>query len=444
MEERVYPPLKLGYYSVALMALAQIFAFIDRQIPALLIEPIKADFGLSDSQIALLGGAAFSVFYAIMAIPIGFAVDRYRRTYVLGAGIFIWSIMTFLTGLANSFFNLFSARVGVAAGEAVMAPTSVSLVGDYFPEEKQGKPLGIITAGVYIGIGITLLGGGYLIDYLTSIGGLTIPGIGFVKPWQATFMIVGIPGILVSLLVVLMHEPKRINILEKHVNQRSKYEVFEHINTYKSTLIYMFLGLIFMAFIFYSFTFWGPTMMLRTYGLSLSEVGLKLGFITIISSISGTILAGAIVDYLRKLGFKDAPVRVALFTSLLACPFIVLAPLLDSVLLSWICIGFYLFFISSFAPLGLIAVSGVSPGNVKGQMAALHAFLMMVFGFSIGPQLTAFFTDFIFVDSFKLGWAISLTAAISLPLSALFFWFSLSKYRSTVEELRLINTASTK
>ena len=111
--------------------------------------------------------------------------------------------MTFLTGLANSFFKLFSARVGVAVGEAVMAPTSVSLVGDYFPEEKQGKPLGIITAGVYIGIGITLLGGGYLIDYLTSIGGLTIPGIGFVKPWQATFMIVGIPGILVSLLVVL-------------------------------------------------------------------------------------------------------------------------------------------------------------------------------------------------------------------------------------------------
>ena len=113
MEERVYPPLKLGYYSVALMALAQIFAFIDRQIPALLIEPIKADFGLSDSQIALLGGAAFSLFYAVMAIPIGFAVDRYRRTYILGVGIFLWSIMTFLAGLANSFFKLFSITYNI-------------------------------------------------------------------------------------------------------------------------------------------------------------------------------------------------------------------------------------------------------------------------------------------------------------------------------------------
>ncbi|MDG2060420.1 MAG: MFS transporter [SAR86 cluster bacterium] len=437
MDKKIYPPVKVGYYSVGLMALAQIFAFIDRQIPALLIEPIKADFDLSDSQIALLGGAAFSVFYALMAIPIGFAVDRYRRTYILGVGIFLWSIMTFLTGLANSFFKLFSARVGVAVGEAVMAPTSVSLVGDYFPEEKQGKPLGIITAGVYIGIGITLLGGGFLIDYLTNLGGLNIPVIGFVKPWQATFMLVGIPGVLVSLLVILMHEPKRIHISPQQLESRTKYEILDHLNEFKSTLVFMFLGLIFMAFIFYSFTFWGPTMMLRTFDLSLSEVGLTLGLITILSSITGTISSGAIVDYLRKLGFIDAPVRVALFASFFACPFIVLAPLVNSVLLSWILIGFYLFFISSFAPLGLIAVSGVSRGNVKGQMAAFHAFLMMVFGFSIGPQLTAFFTDFIFMDSMKLGWAISLTAALTLPLSGLFFWFSLSKYRSAVKVLQL-------
>ena len=166
---RSYPAKKHSYSAVAILTLAQIFAFIDRQIPSMLVEPIKQDFNLTDSQIALLGGAAFSIFYAIMALPIGYAVDRYQRTKVLGTGIFLWSLMTALAGLANSFGKLFGARIGVAVGEAVMAPTSVSLVSDSFPKNKQGNH-GHYYCRVYIGIGITLLGGGFLIDYLTRIG----------------------------------------------------------------------------------------------------------------------------------------------------------------------------------------------------------------------------------------------------------------------------------
>ena len=169
-------------------------------------------------------------------------------------------------------------------------------------------------------------------------------------------------------------------------------------------------------------------MMVRSYGLTLSEIGLILGMITIISSISGTIIAGVVVDYLRNKGYKDAPVRTAMFTSLLALPPIALAPFMESIVVSWILIALYLFFISSFAPLGLLAVSGVSSGRLKGQLAAIHAFLMMAFGLSIGPQLTAFFTDFIFQDTSILGWSISLTAVMVLPLSSLFFWFSLPRY----------------
>ena len=419
------------------MTLAQVFAFIDRQIPAMLIEPIKKDFGLIDSQIALLGGAAFSIFYAVMALPIGYAVDRINRTYVLGTGIFLWSLMTALAGLANSFGKLFGARIGVAVGEAVLAPTSVSLVSDYFAEDKQGKPLGIITSGVYIGIGITLLGGGLLIDYLTKIGGITLPFLGYLKPWQATFMIVAIPGLLVALAAFFMVEPERVVHLQTKEREEKNTIIFSHMLNHKRTLIPMFLGLIFMSLIFYSFIFWAPTMMIRTYGLTLSEIGLILGLITICSSISGTILAGVTVDYLRGKGYKDAPVRTAMFTSLLALPPIALAPFMESIIISWVFIAFYLFFISSFAPLGLLAVSGVSSGRVKGQLTAIYAFLIMVFGLSIGPQLTAFFSDFVFQDASRLGWSISLTAILVLPLSALFFWFSLPRYRDSVERIIL-------
>ena len=432
---RSYPEKKNSYSAVAVLTLAQVFAFIDRQIPSMLVEPIKQDFNLTDSQIALLGGAAFSIFYAIMALPIGYAVDRYTRTKVLGTGIFLWSLMTALAGLANSFGKLFGARIGVAVGEAVMAPISVSLVSDSFPEKKQGKPMGIITAGVYIGIGITLLGGGFLIDYLTSIGGITLPLIGYLKPWQATFMIVGIPGLVLAIAAFYLKEPRRIEEQADSNHLVDKKNVFLHLKEHRKTLIPMFGGLIFMALIFYSFSFWAPTMMIRTFDISLTEVGFILGMITIISSITGTIIAGSAVDYLRNRNYSDAPVRAAMIAVILALPPIISLSFVQTELGAWICIAMYLLFISSFAPLGLLAISGVSTGNVRGQTAAIHAFLMMAFGLSLGPQLTAFFTDFVFVDPNLLINSVSLTGLIVLPISALLFKLSLSRYRESSESL---------
>ncbi len=432
---RSYPEKKHSYSAVAVLTLAQVFAFIDRQIPSMLVEPIKQDFNLTDSQIALLGGVAFSIFYAIMALPIGYAVDRYKRTKVLGTGIFLWSLMTALAGLANSFGKLFGARIGVAVGEAVMAPISVSLVGDSFPENKQGKPMGIITAGVYIGIGITLLGGGFLIDYLTSIGGITLPLIGYLKPWQATFLIVGIPGLVLAIAAFYLKEPRRIEEQPESNHLVDRKNVFLHLKEHRKTLIPMFGGLIFMALIFYSFSFWAPTMMIRTFDISLTEVGFILGMITIISSITGTIIAGSAVDYLRNRNYSDAPVRAAMIAVILALPPIILLSFVQTELGAWICIALYLLFISSFAPLGLLAISGVSSGNIKGQTAAIHAFLMMAFGLSLGPQLTAFFTDFVFVDPNLLINSVSLTGLIVLPISALLFKLSLSRYRESSESL---------
>ena len=191
-----------------------------------------------------------------------------------------------------------------------------------------------------------------------------------------------------------------------------------------------------MALIFYSFTFWAPTMMIRTYGISLTEVGFLLGIITIISSITGTILAGTAVDFLRNRNYSDAPIRAAMIAVLLALPPIVLLSFVNSELAAWVCIAFYLLFISSFAPLGLLAISGVSPGNIKGQLAAVHAFLMMAFGLSLGPQLTAFFTDFVFQDPRHLNWSISLTALIVLPISAIFFKIALPRYQQTSKDLQ--------
>ena len=211
--------------------------------------------------------------------------------------------------------------------------------------------------------------------------------------------------------------------------------IFSHLKTNKITLFPMFGGLIFMALIFYSFTFWAPSMMVRTYDLSLTEVGFTLGIITIIASILGTISSGTVVDYLRSKGHSDAPIRTGMFACIFATPAICLAPIVDSLFLTWALIGIYLFFISSFAPIGLLAVSGISGNEVKGQMAAVHAFLMMAFGLSLGPQITAFFTDFVLMDESKLGYAMALTGALVLPVAAIFFKISSPSYQKAYEEL---------
>ena len=431
-EDRNYPTRSQAYTAVAVLTIANVVAFVDRQIPAMLVGPIKQDFNLSDSEVALLIGAAFSVFYAIMALPIGYAVDRLRRNQVLGTGIFIWSFMTMSAVFATSYAKLFGARMGVAAGEATIAPTSVSLVSDSFPENQRGRAMGVITAGVYVGVGISLWGGGYLIDYLTRIGGLNIPYIGPIKPWQAVFLIAGLPGLLLSALVFLLPEPARPSALVASANKTFGKDLWLHLVAHRTTLVPMFSGLIFMAIIFYSFSAWAPTMMVRTYAISLAEAGKMLGILTIVCSITG-IIAGIAVDRLSALGYRDAPVRAAMFVCLLAMPPIVMAPLMESLTLAWVLLGFYLLFISAYATLGLLAVSGVASALVKGQMTAVFALLMMIFSSTLGPQLTAFFTDFVFADEGKLNWSLSLTGALALPVAAIFFRFSMPHYARSVE-----------
>jgi len=433
-EEPNYPPAREGWYGVGIMSVAMALAFIDRQIPTMLVEPIKADLSMSDTQIALLGGVAFSVFYALMAIPIGFAVDRYQRNRVLGIGILFWSVMTALAGFANSFLKLFGARVGVAAGEAVIAPVSVSLVADYFKPTQQGRAMGIISAGVYVGMGAALVIGGFLIDYFTSIGGFTIPGLGYFKPWQGTFLVVGIPGVLIALAAFRMKEPVRLSQGAGDAGEQG--DIIAHIKDHRWSIGLAFAGIAFMAMLTYSFSFWAPTMMVRTYGLSLSEVGLILGMITIFGSSIGTLCCGTVIDLIRARGYEDAPVRVGVAVALACIPFAILAPLVSSVTVAWILIAVLMFMISWLTPFALISVAGVATSATRGRLTAVYAMVMMVFGMSVGPQLTAFFTDFVFQDPQKLGVSVSITAALTLPVSALFLWLSMRHYRESVARLQ--------
>ena len=201
--------LAYGWLTVGLLTIAYIFSFIDRYVLGLLIEPIKADLGLTDTQIGLLLGPAFAIFYATMGLPLGWLADRKNRVKIVAVGIAVWSIATAASGLARNFTHLFIARMSIGVGEATLSPCAMSIISDSFPPEKRSRPIAVYTMALSVGAGFASLLGAGVLTWAKSGGSITLPWVGELVPWQATFFIVGLPGLVLSVLFFLLREPAR-------------------------------------------------------------------------------------------------------------------------------------------------------------------------------------------------------------------------------------------
>ena len=199
-----------AWYAVGVLTLANVSGFVDRQILSLLVVPIKRDLGVSDTQVSLLMGLSFVVFYSLLGLPIGRWVDRGRRGLIVGIGAALWSIMTALTGLARTFGQLFAARIGVGVGEATLGPAAVSIIGDSFPRERLGTAMSTYMLGTFFGSGVAYALGAFVVGAVDRPGYVTMPVVGEIHPWQMVFFAVGLPGLLVALLAVRMREPPRM------------------------------------------------------------------------------------------------------------------------------------------------------------------------------------------------------------------------------------------
>jgi MFS family permease len=213
-EAGLYPPPLLAWVTVAVLFVAYIFSFIDRMIIGLLVEPMKADLNLSDTQISLLQGLAFAIFYTLVGLPLGRLIDRAARLRVAAVGVALWSIMTMACGLAGQYWQLFVARMGVGVGEATLSPAAYSIISDSFPQRRMGLAMGVYGLGSAVGAGLAFIIGAAVIQLVTSAGTLTLPLIGEVRAWQATFMIVGLPGLVIAAVLAMMPEPARLAVSE--------------------------------------------------------------------------------------------------------------------------------------------------------------------------------------------------------------------------------------
>ena len=412
---------KRAWYLLTLLSLAFILSMLDRTVISLLVEPIKADLGLTDTGIALLQGATFAIFYALTGVPIGWLADRGNRRNIVSAGIGLWSVMTVGCGLATSYAALFFARTGVAVGEAALNPAAYSLLSDRFSKAKLGRAIGIFTAAGVVGTGLALLIGGKLYSYFVSQGGLNIGWS--LKPWQATFVAVGLPGLMLALLImVTVSEPQRTGRQQIGDEAQSGASAFAFIKSNRAIYGPLLGGYGILCIVGYAFVSWGPASLGRVHGLSPSEIGGKFGLIMLIFGSLGPILGGITCDRLVKSGRHNGPILCLLFAATICLLFAISLLFNNGLTATWVAYAGIAFGFTAMLASVPIAIQLLTPSEFRARIAALSLVSANVIGLGIGPLLVGLLNDNVFTGTAGIATSLPLVLAVSAFVGFVAVW----------------------
>jgi len=366
-------------YALGILVIVYTFNFIDRNILSILLQSIKTDLNLSDTSLGLLSGFAFAAFYATLGIPIAKYADRGNRRNLISISLAIWSLMTALCGLAQNFYHLLLARIGVGIGEAGCSPPAHSMISDYFPANKRSTALGIYSLGIPFGIMFGLFAGGW-IDEMFG--------------WRTAFFIVGIPGILIAILFrFTVKEPIRGQAEGKVAseNQPTIYETIWYLLKKKS-FRHLAFGASLAAFVGYGGINWLPSFFQRSYGMATGDVGWYLGLILGLPGGLGIFLGGYLSDY-----FGSRDVRWSLWVAAIAMG--ITAPLYYLVYTSptantsllWLIVPVAL---GNFYQAATFSqTQGVVELKMRSVAAAILLFIINIIGLGFGPSAVGFVSD---------------------------------------------------
>ena len=424
---------RAAWYGLGVLFLAYTFSFIDRSILSLLVEPIKADLSLSDTQVSLLHGLAFAIFYTLLGIPIARLADHRSRRVIIAAGIVVWSLMTALCGLANRFATLFLARVGVGVGEAALSPAAYSMLTDLFPRRQLGLAMGLYSTGVYVGAGIAFIVGGLTVQAAMTMGPVALPVVGTLAPWQLIFVIVGLPGLLVAALMLTVKEPARRQP-PRHDIDRSVLAVFRFIGREPRTFLLHFAGFSLLGLLFNGYLAWTPSFFIRTFDMTPGQVGPLLGILILLFGSAGIVAGGMMSDRLLAGGRLAAPLISARLAGLCLLPVGLAAPLAGSV--GWSALVFAAFFFFAAFPYGsaAAAIQMAAPPHLRAQMSAIYLFVLNLTGMGLGPTLIAVITDYALGDPGQLGLSLAIVGAVIAPLGALALHLGCQSFAASVEQ----------
>lgn len=419
-----------AWWAIFILFLAYMLSYIDRTIIALLVEPLRLDLGLTDTQISLLQGLAFAIFYSTVALPIAVLSDRMSRRRIIAAGIAFWSLATAACGLAGNFWQLFLARMGVGVGEAALGPAAYSLIADLFPEEKRGRAMAVFSSGVSVGGGLAFIVGGMIVAFAATadFSGTILAEL---SGWQIVFLTLGPPGILVALLMLTIVEPRNSQpALPKTASPSAM--PFLHRNAA------FFGGLFILAaisgMIMTALLYWGPAYLMRLHDMTAPEAGRALGFGLLIAGPVGALCGGSVSDWLTRRGWQAAPVWTMAFGCAVMTIAGIIAALADSSSLAITGLSTAFFFGSFAYPCGGAALQKATPAPLRARVSALYLFVVTLFAAAIGPTLIALITDFVYGDPNAVGRSLASALMVAGPVGIAAALFAGLKLRSGISE----------
>ena len=446
--EEPYPKPGYAWYVVGVLILAYIFSFIDRQILALLVQPIRRDLGISDTGMSLLMGFSFAVFYSFFGMLLGRLADlRSRRTLIV-IGFSLWSLMTAGCGLARNFAQMLLLRMGVGVGEATLSPAAYSLIADYFPPRRRATALSVYSMGIYIGSGLAFLLGGAVLGFTSSHELWQLPIIGSTQPWRVVFFVVGLPGVALALLVYTVREPVRrgLRLVQAEDGtlksaQSPIREVVAYILENKRTVLCHNLGFALLTLASYGNSSWAPTYFIRRHGWTASKIGIVYGVLYCIFGVLGVVAGGRFADWLAERGYRDANMRVALMAALGWLPSGVLYLLVPDATWAAILLAPTIFFVSAPWGVAAAAIQQMMPNAMRGQASALYLFTMNLIGLGLGPTAVALMTDYVFRDDRAVNYSILVVGVTAQLAGAALLWASLKPFLRSLDRLEKWMTA---
>jgi MFS family permease len=430
--------LRYAWYVVFVLMLCYTLSFVDRQILAFLVGPIKRDLNVTDTQIGLLGGPAFAIFYTFMGLLLGRLADKMSRRNIIAVGVVFWSFATATGSLAKNYTGLFLSRIGVGVGEATLAPSAFSLISDYFPKEKLSTALSVYSMGILLGSGVALIVGGMVIGAVSNNPPVDIPVLGTMAAWQVTFLVVGLPGVLVALLLITVREPQRKGLsvtADGQVAAVSFKDALAQISLRWPIVLGVSFAMACQAMANYVLTSWGPEFFVRTYHWDKPKIGLTLGLITLSFGCLGLLVGGRLADRWVRQGVYEGPLKVGFIAVLGVACTLAPATLVSDSRFTVALLMPALFFLglpigSAYASLQLIF-----PNQVRGVVSAILIFILNLGGMGLGPFLPGYFNDHLFHDPNKIGQSMAITVVGCSLLGAVLFRATFGPYRRYYAEL---------
>ena len=430
------PGMGYAWYVVIVLTTCYTLSFIDRQILGLLVDPIKKEFGISDFRLGLLQGPAFALLYTLLGLPMGRIADRRSRRNLIAAGVFFWSLMTAACSIARSYASLFLARVGVGVGEATLGPSAFSLISDYFPKERLGTALSVYSAGIFVGAGLANIVGGIVAQAVSTLPPVGLPLVGTIAPWRLTFLIVGIPGLLIGLLVYTVREPLRKNILrtsDGDVSHLSLGEVLAQMKIRWQSVAGVSLGLSAQAMCNYALQFWGNPFFMRVFGWSKQRSGVVLGILILTTGLVGMYVGGKLCDKWLRAGLREAPLKVAVISTIGAGVFFCLAMSIQQVTWTVVMLTPALFFLAMPVGSSYAALQLIFPNQMRGQVSAIVIFTINIGGLTLGPPMVGLLNDVL--GEQMVGYSLAITLGFASLVSAILFRSIYVPYRRHYEML---------